>query len=139
MIFHCTFEELAALTANARRVLADAAGSGGVAAPPEIAAELEALLPRLEGDLLVETLAEQMRLIRILDFMVEDLRDRMDALVLEQYVGAEDAVAAYFDYAHVLTMRWRLDEMGREMASLIELMTGEPPTVETARSIRFDD
>lgn len=139
MILRCSFEELAALTANARFVLADAAGGGGVAAPPEIAAELEALLPKLKGDLEVETLADQERLYRIVEYMVAYIRDRMDTIILAQYVGAEDAVAAYFDYANVLTMLAKLDAMGREMASLIELMTGHPPTPETARTVTFDD
>ena len=50
MILHCTFEELSAISAGAERVLAEA-GSGAtvVVAPPEVVADVEALLPRLVG------------------------------------------------------------------------------------------
>jgi hypothetical protein len=139
MILRCSFEELTALTAIAHRVLESRCGEGGVMAPPEIVAEIEALLPRLDGDVDVTTLAEAWWLERVLDYLLTDARDHMDETVLDQYVGAEDAVNAYFDYANILTVYGKAQEMGREMAMLIELMTGQPPTVETARTVAFPD
>lgn len=139
MILRCSYEELTALTATAQRVLDAKIGTGGVVAPPEIVAEIEMLLPRLDGDMGLETLAEEWWLERILDYLLSDAKDRMDDLVVEQYVGAEDAVNAYFDYANILAVYGKVREIGREMAMLIELMTGHPPTAETARSVAFPD
>jgi hypothetical protein len=137
MILRMSFEEVTALNAAAERVLSSPDG-GGVAAPPEVLAELEASLP-LRGDISVLTLAQQRRLALGLDFVLAHLKRRMDALVVELYVGADDAVNAYFDYANVLSLRARLDPMGREMVALIELMTGSAPTVETAQQVSFLD
>ena len=57
MILQCTFEELSVMSAAAERVLA-AAGAGGVAAPAQIITDIEALAPRLTGDIGVESLPE---------------------------------------------------------------------------------
>ncbi|MBX6364064.1 MAG: hypothetical protein IRZ00_09375 [Gemmatimonadetes bacterium] len=136
----CSFEELAALTAGAERTLQTAAvGGAGVVAPPQEIVDVEALLPRLTGDLDVRTLAEQRSLCRAVDLILETLRARMDETILEQYVGAEDAVVAYFDYAHVLTIRERIRRVGKEMEALIELITGAPPTEDSARRITFPE
>ena len=139
MILHCTFEELSALSAGAERVLASVESQANVAAPPESVADLEALYPRLRGDITINTLAEQRRVEGALEFLLEELRQRMEQTVLTLYVGADDAVNAYFDFANVLTVRERVIGMGREMVALIELMTGEPPTEESARVITFPD
>jgi hypothetical protein len=48
-------------------------------------------------------------------------------------------VAAYFDFAHALTVSNRVQEMAGEMEALIELVTGEPPDPRAARSFRFPD
>jgi hypothetical protein len=57
VILHCTFEELSALAAGVERVLTSADDAAVmVAAPPQIVADLEALTPRLTGDLTVGTL-----------------------------------------------------------------------------------
>lgn len=139
MILHCGFEELAAATAGARALLAEETGTGaGVVAPPEVLADVEQLLPRLNGDIELNTLAEQQSVLRALDAILARLHEIMDQTILEQYVGAEDAVVAYFDYAHVLTLRERAARIGQEMRAMIELMTGSPPTEETARSVIFD-
>ena len=61
MILHCNFEELAALNAAAARVLERSAVAHGVVAPAEPLEELEALLPRLAGDLSIESLADHVR------------------------------------------------------------------------------
>jgi hypothetical protein len=135
MILHVSFEEVSALNSAAQRLLGPSSG-GGVVAPPEALAELESRLP-VSGDVSVETLAEQTRLLGALDFVLTHLKRRMDAVVLEQYVGSDDAVNAYFDYANVLTIRTRLEAIGREMAALIELMTGKAPSGEAAQRISF--
>lgn len=139
MIVHCTFEELSALSSGAERVLSAFDGGASVAAPPEAVADLEALYRRLNGDFAVATLAEQRRVQRALDFLVDELRERMEYVLLDQYVGAEDAVNAYFDFGYVLTVRDRVRGVGREMIALIELMTGGAPTEESARAVTFPD
>ncbi|MGH7481588.1 MAG: hypothetical protein ACRELV_05490 [Longimicrobiales bacterium] len=138
VILHCEFEELRALTSGLEGTLSEYEG-GGVAAPPEVVADIEALLPRLTGDLSVASYVEQQSLERALDFVLDRLRERMDVAVLSEYVGSERAVLAYFDYGHVLTIFDRVQSMGEEMFALIELMTGEPPNRDTAGSITFPD
>lgn len=137
MIFRVSFEEIAALNSAAERLLMPA-GDVPVMAPPEVLAELESRLP-LEGDVSVGTLAEQRRLEGAVTYVLEHLRRRMDAIVLDQYVGSDDAVNAYFDYAYVLTIRTRLAEAGREMAAMLEVMMGGVVTPDGAEEITFPD
>ncbi len=138
VILRCTFEELNALTAGAEGVISTS-GGGGIAAPPEVMTEVEALVPRLTGDITVSTYAQQQKIVRALNAVLEYLQDRMDASILEEHVGAESAVIAYFDYGHVLTVLDRATRLGAEMEAMIELMTGEAPTFESARAIAFPD
>jgi hypothetical protein len=137
MILRMSFEEVTALNAATEQLLSSPDG-GGVAAPPEVLAELEVHLPA-RGDISIMTLAQQRRLVRGLDFVLEHLKRRMDALIVELYVGADDTVNAYFDYANVLTLRSRVDAIGREMVALIQLMTGSDPTPETEAQVTFLD
>ena len=141
MFVRCTFEELTALTAGAERTLLASAFAGdvGVAAPPRELADVEALLSRVTGDLTLQTLEEQRSVARAVDLILDTLREQVDATILEQFVGAEDAVVAYFDYAHVLTFHERVRRAGEQMEAVIELMTGAPPTGETAHTITFPD
>jgi len=140
MILHCTFEELSAFSAAAGRVLSESTEHGAaVAAPPEILAELETLTNRLDGDISVITLAEQRALLRVINFVLADLRVRMDAAVLEYHPAGEAAVQTYFDYAHVLVLQDRLRRMGEQMSALIELMTGAPPNEISAKQVGFPD
>ena len=139
MILHCDFEELAALTAAAGRALEPAGRNLAVAAPPEAIAELEALLPRLVGDISIDNLAEQARLRRAIAFLADELRARMDTTILGQHPAAEDAVLAYFDYARVLSVLLRLDRIGHEMAALVEVMTGQHPSTDSAQQFSFRD
>lgn len=140
MILHCTFEELSAVSAGAERVLAEA-GSGAtvVVAPPEVVADVEALLPRLNGDLSINTLAEQQSIARAITYIVAELKQRMDAAILDEHPASEYAVGAYFDYAHALSVQDRVIRMGKEMSAMIEVLTGRPPTAETAREFTFPD
>ena len=138
MILQCTFEELSVMSAAAERVLA-AAGAGGVAAPPQVMTDIEALAPRLTGDIGVESLAEVNAIQRAARFLLNDARDRTDALILQQYPAAEAAVVSYFEYAHILTFLDRTNRISAQMTALIELMTGAPPTEDTARQLSFPD
>lgn len=138
MILHCTFEELRAVEAAGTRVLGGA-GAGGVAAPPEVLTDIEALLPRLIGDLSVETLADASSVVRALDATFDETRTRMDGFILEQHAAAEAAVASYFEYAHILTLLDRARRLEAQLAALVELMSGAPPTPETAARYQFPD
>lgn len=137
MIFRVSFEEIAALNSAAERLLTPS-GDVAVMAPPEVLAELESRLP-MEGDVSVGTLAEQRRLEGAVTYVLDHLKRRMDAIVLDQYVGSDDAVNAYFDYAYVLTIRARLAEAGREMAAMLEVMMGGVVTPDAAEDITFPD
>ncbi len=141
MLVRCTFEELTALTTAAERALLAAASGGNVsvAAPPRELDDVEALLSRVDGDFDLDTLAQQRSAARALDLILDSLRERVDSTILEQFVGAEDAVIAYFDYAHVLTLRDRVRRVGEQMEAVIELMTGALPTEEAARNTTFPD
>lgn len=140
MILHCTYEELAAVSAGAERVLAEA-GSGVsiVTAPPEVVAEVEALAGRLTGDISVQTLAEQQSIARAVTFIVAELKQRLDSQVLATHPADEYAVGAYFDYAHALTVQDRVIRLGDEIAALIELLTGAPPTPDMVRNFTVPD
>ena len=140
MILYCTYEELSAVGAGGERVLAEAgSGVSVVTAPPEVIADVEALLPRLTGDLSVSTLAEQQSIARAVTFIVAELKQRMDTAVLATHPADEYAVGAYFDYAHALSVQDRVLHMGEEMAAIIEAVTGAPPTAETMRGFTLPD
>lgn len=137
MIFRISYEEVAALNSAAERLLTPH-GDVPVVAPPEVMAEIESRLP-LGGDLSMGTLAEQRRLLAAVEYVLDHLKRRMDAILVDQYVGSDDAVNAYFDYANVLTIRARLLEAGREMTAMLEVITGGAVTAEAAESIAFPD
>ncbi len=140
MILHCTFEELAALSAGAERVLTEASGAGlAVAAPPEVVADLEALGPRLTGDLSIVTLADARSISRAAAYVLTDLKARMDSHILLEHPASERTVQAYFEYAHVLSVEDRLRRIADQMSALIELMTGAPPDEQSARTMAFPD
>lgn len=141
MILHCSFEELRALTSGAELALTGGGpGSGcAVAAPPDAAAQIDLLLPRLTGDLSIATLAEQKRVREAVALIGENLRARMVGEVVEHHPGHEDAVTLYFDYAHVLKVLDKLDRMGDEMSAMIEVVTGEGIDGQTAASFTFPD
>jgi hypothetical protein len=142
VILRVNYEEIQALRAGARMYLAhaEAAGHrGGVLAPTESRARVEALAARLQGDLSLGTLEELRKFQTGIAAIVESLRVQMESAVLAMHPADESAVAAYFDFAHGLTVASRLREMAEEMEALIELVTGEAPSLETARSFRFPD
>jgi hypothetical protein len=137
VIFRISYEEVTALNSAAERLLSPH-GDVPVMAPPEVMAELESRLP-LDGDLSVRTLAEQRLLLGAVEYVLDHLKQRMDAILVEQYVGSDDAVNAYFDYANVLTIRAGLVDIGREMAAMLEVMIGGPVTPEAASGVAFSD
>lgn len=139
MILHCDFEELAALAAATSRVLDATGRAHTVAIPAQAITDLEALLPRLVGDIGIDTLAEQASIQRGVALLTDDLRARMDSIILEQHPAAEDAVLAYFDYARVLSVLVRLDRIGHEMTAIVELMTGQPAGTDSAQRFAFPD
>lgn len=140
MILYCTYEELSALSAGGERVLAEAgSGISVVTAPPEVVADVEALLPRLSGDLSVATLAEQQKIARAVTFIVAELKQRMDSMILDTHAADEYAVGAYFEYAHALSVQDRVIRMGDEMAAMIEVLTGAPPTADMIRNFTIPD
>ena len=140
MILYLSYEEVQALRGGARSFLSEeGSGACAVAAPPTARAEVCALEERLVGDLDVNTLAQQRSLASALAAIVECLRIEMETAVGETHPAHEGAVAAYFDYAHGLSVLARLREMGSEMAALIEVVTGRPADAVTATTFQFPD
>jgi hypothetical protein len=141
VILHFNYEEIQALTAGARAYLGEvgAPESSVVLAPSESRARVEALLPRLVGDLSLYTLEELRAVHGAVATVVELLRVQMESAVLETHAADEDAVSAYFDFAHALTVLHRIEEMAEEMEAMIELVTGESPSAEAARAFQFPD
>jgi len=142
MILSCNFEELGALSQGARAVLGEGPGEGDpvvapVVAPPKGQEEVQNLLPRLSGDLAIETLAEQRLVFKAVSVIVSFLRDEMDLFIISAHPADEAAVSSYFAFAHALAVQARLAEMGQEMEALIEVLTGAPATSEVAAQFLF--
>jgi len=140
VILHFNYEELSALRAGAHVFLEGGETErGGVLAPPEARARVEALVPLLEGDISLSTL-EELRSIETAVVAISDrLRVEMESVVVATHAADEYAVASYFDFAHAFTVAHRLGEMASEMEALIELMTGSPLTDEAVASFNFSD
>jgi hypothetical protein len=140
MILRCNFEELTAIAHGARSYLGERiGGSSSVAAPTATRAAVEFLLTNLTGDLSVTTLREQHEVQTALEVIAEFLREEMDAQVLAGHAASEEAVSAYFDYAHSLCDLGRVRTMGSEMHALAELMAGVSLTEEEIFDLAFPD
>ena len=140
MILQFNYEELTALKAGANGLLREGEPTGiSVLAPPEERARVESLASRLDGDVSLESLSEVQEVQGAIDSIVAWLRQEMESNVLATHAADESAVAAYFDFAHAFTVQHRVSEMATEMSALIELITGAPPTTESARDIHFPD
>lgn len=144
MILHCSYEELVALRSGARVLLGRDVGElsgppSPVMAPPESRARVEALMPRLRGDLSLTTLADVRVVEAAVTTIVECLRAEMEVTVLATHPADEAAVSAYFEFAHALSVADRLADLTAEMSALIELVTGEPPSDASARTFDFPD
>ena len=140
MILHCSYEEMTAVRAGTRVALAGVEGHPtAVAAPPGVREDLDRLTSTLDGDLILSTLEDQRVLERALESVVAALRVEMEVAVVASHPAAEPAVSAYFEFAHALSLLDRIRTVGAEMAALIEVVTGEPPTEETSRTFVFPD
>lgn len=140
MILYLSFEELSSLRSGTDRVLeADAHAGAGIAAPPQVIADLEQLAPLLTGDITVSTLEQQRRLRGAVAHLLHDTRLQMERFILDQHAAAESAVAAYFDYAHLLAVLRQLDRMREEMAAMVQILTGDDPESEAARRFCFPE
>lgn len=140
MILQCNFEELRALRQGADVVLRPGTPEPCVvAAPPAERAQVEALVPLLEGDVSIGTLAEQREVEGAVRAILVCLKAEMDAAVVAEHPASEPAVAAYFDYAHALGVLTRLEDMGDHMEALIEIVTGAAPNDALAASFAFPD
>ncbi len=141
MLLEFNYEEITALSSGARDYLQlrrDREGSA-VAAPPAAVGFVEELLPRLEGTIPVRTLGDQRRIEGAVEAVLLHLRAQMERWILVTHPAGEEAVAAYFDFAHVRVVLERIREMGREMRALFELMTGEPAVGPRAMAYVFPE
>jgi hypothetical protein len=93
----------------------------------------------LAGDLSFSTLEELWSVQSAVSEVADSLRVQMESMVLASHAADEDAVSAYFDFAHALTVSHRIAEIAAEMEGVIELVTGEAPSSELARTFRFPD
>ena len=140
MILTINYEETRALRAGAQNLLSgDPEDPCAVLAPPEHRASVEELLPRLQGDISLQTLEELRATERAIGAIVECLRVEMEASVVATHPADESAVSAYFEFAHALSVARRLQDMAGEMKALIELVTGRPATAESLRNFQFPD
>jgi len=141
VILNCNFEELRALASGAELLLGVGASpsSGMVAAPSEALVQVSLLQPRLNASLSIDSLSEQRWVRLAVAAICQNLHDRLDEKVIEYHPAHEEAVALYFDYAHAFGVLKRLDEMGVEMAGMIELITGSKPTDISAQTVTFPD
>ena len=140
VILTVNYEEMQALRAGARNLLSgDAEDPCAVLAPAEDKAAVMELLPRLEGDISVQNLEELRSTERAIGTILECLRVEMEMSVVAAHPADESAVSAYFEFAHVLVVARRLEEMADEMTALIEVVTGGPVTTESVRGFQFPD
>ncbi|MEX1184272.1 MAG: hypothetical protein WEF86_13650 [Gemmatimonadota bacterium] len=140
MILYLSFEELAALSASAESVLTgDDAAEHGIAAPVRIMAEVEQFAQRLVGDVVVSSLDEQESMLRVVRHLLYECRLRMDEAVLMDGSSGEAAIAAYFAYAHVLSVEKRLTVIGQEMSAIVHVVTGDESDSENGRRFLFPE
>ncbi len=140
VILSVNYEETQALRGGAENLLSGDAGDPRVVrVQPEDRVAVEALLPKLEGDISVQTLEELQGTERAIEAILECLRAEMEVTVVVTHPADESAVNAYFEFAHVLAVARRLEELSDEMEALIELVTGEPVTADSVRGFQFPD
>ncbi|MBR9989016.1 MAG: hypothetical protein KFH98_04625 [Gemmatimonadetes bacterium] len=140
MILYLSFEELAALGSCAERMLlANMSGGHGIAAPPQLVADVEQFSHRLTGDVAISSLEDQRTLELVVRHLLDQARAAMDEAVILQHAAAESAVAGYFEYAHVLAVSHRLAAIGQEMAAIVQVMTGDDPDSESGRRFSFPE
>jgi hypothetical protein len=131
VILHLSFEELRAIASAGELIVAGEARGNGIAVSSDWLARVDALLPRLTGDVSIETLEDQRQVRETVAGLVAEVHRRLDQQVLETHPGHEEAVSLYFDYAHARSVLARLDEMGAEMEAIASLITGGNPAAMT--------
>jgi hypothetical protein len=129
VILHLSFEELRAIASAGELIVAGEAR--GIAVPSDWLARVEALLPRLTGDVSIETLDDQRQVRDAVTGLVAEMHRRLDQQVIETHPGHEEAVALYFDYAHARSVLARLEQMGAEMEAIASLINGGNPAAMT--------
>jgi len=140
MILTCNYEEITALAHGARVYLEDDGGADVLLPTPGAnRVAVEALLGRLGGYLSVRTLEDQRDLETGIRTVVQFLREEVDSRVLAAHPADEEAVSAYFDFAHSLSVLQRVIQMGEEMTALVELMSGDVPGERSVREFVFPD
>lgn len=141
MILYCNFEELQALRSGASAFLGLEPGSesAAVAAPPLTRSRVESLLPRLNGDLSLQTLSEQREVEAGVRAIVEFLQSEMKSLISDLSPSDEGAVDAYMDFANAYAVLARIRQVGTDMTSLLDVMVGGPITPDLERSFEFPD
>jgi len=113
MICPCNFEELQALAAGAEALLASQRS------PQPL---VQDLLEQLDGDLVLSSPGARERTLAGVAAVVQHLRTGLDEAILETHPAEEDAVRAYFNYAHALSVQHRLEVLGEERRALDALL-----------------
>jgi hypothetical protein len=143
MILTVNYEELLALRAGKRIVLDGRADSAGAETPSYLPTEGDRAavrdMPALDGDLSVSTLADAERLETGLNVLASALHAEMNQSILVTHPASEDAVASYFEYAHVLSVLGRVEEMRASMEDVIELVSGGTEGDELLSTFVFPD
>jgi len=141
VILSCNYEELQALSSGAELLLESShyASIGPSPAVSEPMGGVAQLRPRLTGPLNNQTPAEQRWGRKAAAATCGERHERKEGKGLEFHPAHEEADSLYFDYAHADSGLSRLDEMGAEMTAIIELLTGQLPTEETARTVHFPE
>jgi hypothetical protein len=140
MILTCNYEELTALAHGARAYLEEWESTPAPVKELSTTREaVELLLSRLDGDLSLQTLEDQIEVEQGVRAVVQLLREEVDSRVLAAHPADEDAVTAYFDFAHALTVLRKVTDVGDEMRALVELMDGGSPSERSVREFVFPD
>jgi len=121
----CNYEEITALIQGGRAFVGEGfdAPSSALGPSEEDREAVVAFLPLLSRDLDFDTLAEQASAETAVEHIVRHLREVMEDRVRVTHPAAEEAVAAYFDFAHALSVQAKLQEIGDEMRALEEVLT----------------
>jgi hypothetical protein len=124
VILHCDFEELQALDRGAELVLEARASRSPylMLASDDAITRVEDLRPLLVGSISIADLPEVDAIQTAVQLISRTLLQMMQATVLEFHPAHEDAVGFYFDYAHVLGVEHRVNDMAAEMHALADLM-----------------
>jgi hypothetical protein len=125
----CNYEEITVLIQGGQALLGEeveALFSSTAPSSAEVREVVGSFLPLLSQDLDFDTLAEQESAENAVVCIVGHLREVMENRVRATHPADEEAVAAYFDFAHALSVQARLQEMGDEMRALEEILAGSP-------------